>query len=243
MEQENLQRDFKGIWIPKDIWLEKELTALDKIILLEIDSLDVSDEGCYASNEYLANFCQCTETKISTSISKLIKMGYLEVVKFDGRKRYLKSNILLNADFNKTKRQTLKKLKADFNKIKDINIINNKDDNNKKNNIKKRFIPPTLEDVENYCKERKNNIDAKKFYDYYSISNWKDKDGNQVKNWKQKIITWEGRNNNNSKQQTIERKPDWFDKDLKNEKLTENEQQELDDLLESLQNDIKNIKN
>jgi len=27
---------------------------------------------------------------------------------------------------------------------------------------------------------------AKKFYDYYSIANWKDSKGNQVKNWKQK---------------------------------------------------------
>lgn len=118
----DLQRDFKGVWIPKDIWFDNKINALDKIILTEIDSLDVGEEGCYASNEYLAEFCQCTVTKISTAISKLIDLGYIDVIKFDGRKRHLK---VLKADFKKPIRQTLNNLKADFKKIKDINIYNN----------------------------------------------------------------------------------------------------------------------
>ena len=128
----DLQRDFKGVWIPKEIWFDDKINALDKIILTEIDSLDIGEEGCYASNEYLAEFCQCTVTKISTAISKLIDLGYVEVIKFDGRKRHLK---VLKADFKKPIRQTLKYLKADFKKIKDINIYNNKDDKIKDNII------------------------------------------------------------------------------------------------------------
>lgn len=131
--ENNFERDFKGIWIPKQIWNDKNLTALDKMILMEIDSLDSSDEGCYASNEYLSNFCNCTETKVSTSISKLIKIGYLEVSKFDGRKRYLKSRL------SKNERQTLKNLKADFKKNKDI--YNNKNNNiNIKESIKEKYF-------------------------------------------------------------------------------------------------------
>lgn len=61
---------------------------------------------------------------------------------------------------------------------------------------KKEFTPPTLEEVKAYCEERKNNVDYKYFYDYYSSGNWKDKKGDPVKNWKQRIITWE-RNNQN----------------------------------------------
>ena len=76
------KRDFEGIWIPRGIWLDKELNALDKIIFVEIDSLDATEEGCYASNKYLAEFCQCTETKISTSIKKLSELGYIEIVNF-----------------------------------------------------------------------------------------------------------------------------------------------------------------
>lgn len=56
---------------------------------------------------------------------------------------------------------------------------------------KKRFTPPTLEEVKAYCLERKNNVDAEKFYAYYSAGQWKDGNGKPVKNWKQKVITWE----------------------------------------------------
>ncbi len=60
----------------------------------------------------------------------------------------------------------------------------------KGNNIK-RFTPPTLEEVQAYCKERNNKVDAKAFFDYFTTGGWKDSKGNPVKNWKQKIITWE----------------------------------------------------
>lgn len=65
---------------------------------------------------------------------------------------------------------------------------------NKKESIKKKveFIPPTLEEVQAYCLERNNDVDARKFFDYYSATDWKDKNGEQVKNWKLKIISvWE----------------------------------------------------
>lgn len=62
-------------------------------------------------------------------------------------------------------------------------------DKTSKKNI---FTPPTLEEVTEYCLERKNNVDPKKFYEYYSVAGWKDSKGNQVKNWKQKMIAnWE----------------------------------------------------
>ena len=51
---------------------------------------------------------------------------------------------------------------------------------------------PTLEEIEQFCKERGNGVDAKRVYDYYSSANWKDGRGNPVRNWKQKIIAvWE----------------------------------------------------
>lgn len=53
------------------------------------------------------------------------------------------------------------------------------------------FVPPTLEEVEAYCKARNNNVDPKYFYDYFTTGNWVDSEGKPVRNWKQKIITWE----------------------------------------------------
>lgn len=130
-----MPRDFKGVWIPKEVWLDTRLNALEKIILMEIDSLDCSEEGCFASNDYLAVFCGCTSTKISTTISKLIDLKYIYVSRFDGRKRYLKSCLTKNESL------PLKKLKSDFKNIKDNNIDNNIDsiENNINNSIEEKI--------------------------------------------------------------------------------------------------------
>lgn len=65
-----------------------------------------------------------------------------------------------------------------------------KSENNKKTS--KQFTPPTLEEVQAYCKERNNNVDAKQFWDYYDAAGWKDQTGKPVKSWKQKMIAvWE----------------------------------------------------
>lgn len=73
------------------------------------------------------------------------------------------------------------------------NNYNNKENINNINiiNTKERFKKPTLEEVQAYCLERNNNVDAKMFYDYFETGGWVDSKGNKVKNWKQKIITWE----------------------------------------------------
>lgn len=120
-----MNRDFKGVWIPKEIWLDDRLTALDKVIFVEIDSLDDGETGCYASNQYLAEFCQCSVTKVSNAVAKLTELGYIETASFDGRKRILKSRLTKNV------RQTNEKCKADEQKVKgslNNNIANNKVD-------------------------------------------------------------------------------------------------------------------
>lgn len=224
MENEQ-KRDFEGIWIPRGIWLDKELNALDKIIFVEIDSLDATEEGCYASNKYLAEFCQCTETKISTSIKKLSELGYIEIVNFDGRKRFIKSRL------KKIERQTLKNLKADFKKIKDNNIYNNIDNNiiNKKENIKRKiFKKPTIEEINEYCKERNNGIDAEAFYDFYESKDWY-VGKNKMKDWKACVRTWEKRNK--SKEEKL---PEWWNKT--NKDFEEDEDAEFRAKAEAIRN-------
>lgn len=125
-EESVFSRDFKGIWIPKEVWLNGDLTMLDKVILMEIDSLDC-DDGCTASNEYLCSFCQCSETKISKSISKLKKLGFLEIVSFDGRRRVIRSLLDgVQGSLAKSARRSSKICEADSQKVQDINI-NEKD--------------------------------------------------------------------------------------------------------------------
>lgn len=85
---ENQNRDFKGIWIPKDIYLSKELNWTDKLILIEIDSLD-NENHCTASNAYFAEFVGISERNVSKSINKLIQLGYVKLISFDGKHRAL----------------------------------------------------------------------------------------------------------------------------------------------------------
>lgn len=54
----------------------------------------------------------------------------------------------------------------------------------------KRFYPPTLDEVKQYCKERKNNIDPMAFIDFYSSKGWMI-GKNRMKDWKAAVRTWE----------------------------------------------------
>ena len=54
----------------------------------------------------------------------------------------------------------------------------------------KRFVKPKVVDIAEYCLERKNYIDAQKFYDYYSSNGWR-VGKNAMKDWKAAVRTWE----------------------------------------------------
>ena len=56
-----------------------------------------------------------------------------------------------------------------------------------------RFVPPTVEEVAAYCRERKNGIDAEQFVAVYQASGWKLANGNALRDWKAAVRTWEGR--------------------------------------------------
>lgn len=71
------KRDFKGIWIPKEIWLSEDLTLQEKVFLTEIDSLDNKD-GCYATNDYFAAFFKLSKHRCSQVINALISKKYIK---------------------------------------------------------------------------------------------------------------------------------------------------------------------
>ena len=75
---EENKRAFKGIWIPKEVWESKELTLQQKVMLVEIDSLD-NEKGCYASNKYFSEFFGISSGRVSQVINELIDKGYLNV--------------------------------------------------------------------------------------------------------------------------------------------------------------------
>lgn len=60
-------------------------------------------------------------------------------------------------------------------------------ENNKK---KKRFAPPTIEEVKAYCEERGNSIDAETFVNFYASKGWL-VGKSPMKDWKACVRTWE----------------------------------------------------
>lgn len=174
------QRDFKGVWIPKEVWLDERLTALDKVIFAEIDSLDCED-GCFASNAYLAQFCGCSERKVTEAIANLIKCDYVFVESFDGRTRVLRSRLAKNA------RQTSKKCEAEWKKMRPNNI---EEKNRKEIKESKEKSVPSLEEVTEFARSKNRADLAQPFYEYFTTGNWHDSNGRKVRNWKQKFLTW-----------------------------------------------------
>lgn len=80
--------------------------------------------------------------------------------------------------------------------------LNNKDKDKDIVKVKakvKRFVKPTIEEVADYCNERQNDVDAEKFYDYYSSNGWK-VGKNAMKDWKASVRTWE---KNTTQQQKV----------------------------------------
>lgn len=76
MEQQQ-KRDFKGVWIPKEIWLAEDLTLTEKALWAEIDSLDGKD-GCWATNAYFEQQLGLKKKTVSELINGLVKKGYVK---------------------------------------------------------------------------------------------------------------------------------------------------------------------
>jgi hypothetical protein len=76
-EENELQRDFKGVWIPKWLYLDQELSWVEKILLIEIDSLDRDERGCYAGNRHFAEFLRMSHGGVRNMISDLRKRSFI----------------------------------------------------------------------------------------------------------------------------------------------------------------------
>lgn len=62
------------------------------------------------------------------------------------------------------------------------------------------FKKPTIEEIQAYCKERKNSVDAQSFFDFYESKGWKVGTA-KMKDWQASIRTWEQRQKTESAQQ------------------------------------------
>ena len=137
-----MERDFKGVWIPKEVWLDENLTWMEKLLLVEIDSLD-KEKGCFASNKYFAEFFQLSPSRISELVSQLVSKGYITTfLLYDGKQ--VKQRILtptvpirkLEGGIRKTEEGYSEKAKGNNTLINNTSINNT----NKLYNDKEAFV-------------------------------------------------------------------------------------------------------
>ena len=146
--------NFKGIWIPKELWTVGELSLQEKVFLVELKALD-NENGCFATNDYFSEFFQLSKCRCSNIVKGLEKRGYIAVEYHRKRGKALidrrvikltdKSRVMLKTNhLSAETKPDISKSKSDiseiitgyfeneitgFEKYKDINIINNIKDN------------------------------------------------------------------------------------------------------------------
>ena len=142
---QDTNRQFKGVWIPKEIWLDNEITWMEKLLLTEINSLD-NEDGCIASNQYFARFFRVSPRQISKYVSRLEEKEKIKVTQVGRNKR----KILIEQKFH---HRWNKSSITDGTKVPHSNIVNNIENN----------IPPaqsaegdgwTDEDLTQYINEK-----------------------------------------------------------------------------------------
>lgn len=148
----------KGLWIPAEILLNKDLSDKEKIILAIILYLSEETKSCFASNKYIANIVNVTHERVSKIISSLKDKEYVRVrlkYKTDSKEIEERQITPIVEDVNRYSQKTQEGIdNNDYSSIqkqpypigknnKDIiNNIRNKNNYNKEyQTSKKKYVP------------------------------------------------------------------------------------------------------
>ena len=151
-----------------------------------------SDGGSafYGSTEYLAKRLGSSKSRVIKVLNEMVAKGLI-IKKTSGRFNFYVTNYnyVCNTDEQKVSVQNTERCHIDT----ESSVVPTP--NNINNNINdtisvKRFVLPTVEEIEHYCKERNNSVDAQQFFDYYESKGWK-VGKSPMKDWKASVRTWE----------------------------------------------------
>jgi len=200
--------------IPANVRYDESLPPNAKLLYGEITALCNSEGYCWATNKYFAELYQVTTRTASKWVNALISRGYIKAEVFykkgskEVEKRYITiSPYPIEEKFHTYGKKFPYPIEENINTPIEENFQdNNTDINTTFNNTNEyisvpdkvgnkppkqtRFIPPTLEQVQNYCNERNNNVDAERFIDHYTANGWK-VGKTKMQDWKAAVRTWE----------------------------------------------------
>jgi hypothetical protein len=172
--------------IPAEVRYSKKLTPNAKLLYAEITALCNMNGKCTASTEYFCRLYEVSRGAVQNWLKMLDDNGYIErtVIYRQGSKEIMHRYINL-------------KDKGSINISTDNTNINITNTNLTDSNKKAFFKKPTVEEVHQYCNERKNKVCADAFIDFYESKDWM-VGSNKMKNWKACVRTWEKRENRNN---------------------------------------------
>lgn len=107
------KKEFRGVWIRASLWRLKDLTWFEKCLIAEIDCFA---NNCFASNAYLAEMMNTTESRLSNALSKLRGMGLIIDAGFNGRVRQILVSDNVSSD-PKIHNPTEKIMSKDFTQV------------------------------------------------------------------------------------------------------------------------------
>lgn len=79
-----------------------------------------------------------------------------------------------------------------------VNVISSNE--NKAKSVS-RFVAPTLDEIQEYCKEKGFNVDAASIYDHYTANGWVQGKNKPIKDWRAAVRQWARREDEFSKPQ------------------------------------------
>ena len=97
----------------------------------------------------------------------------------------------------------------------------------------KTFKKPSIEEIKEYCLERKNGINANYFYDFYESKGWMI-GKNKMKDWKSAVRTWERNKNAEKDTRTNRPIPEWFNQNIELQESTDDT--DFQDFIEEFRN-------
>ena len=187
--------------LPAEVRYDTNLTANAKLLYSEITALTNATGYCYATNGYFASLYGKSKVTISKWIRELAENNYIQIefTYREGTKEIDHRYITILKGGIKEKLNTLLKKT-----LKNNNTSNNTTSIIKEKIYKKeKFVKPTIKEIQEYCNERKNNIDAENFFAFYEARGWMI-GKNKMKNWKMCMITWEKNNKTNTSMSKID---------------------------------------
>lgn len=208
------EKRYYWLKLKDDFFNQKEIKKLRKIaggdtytiIYLKLQLLSLQNEGIIPFEGIEENFIDEMALTLDEDIENvrvtilyLQKVGFLEEINADefilpkavesiGSETSVAARVRKYRDKQKALPSNTQVTKSNTEIEIDIDI--EKDINNSGTSPRKNFIPPTLEEVQAYCKERNNNVDAQKWHDFYQSKGWY-VGKNKMKDWKACVRTWE----------------------------------------------------